>query len=35
MLDLQEQGCHNVNFVTPEHVAPQVLEAIALARMQD
>jgi putative pyruvate formate lyase activating enzyme len=28
MLQLQEQGCHNVNFVTPEHVAPQVLEAI-------
>ncbi len=28
MLDLQERGCHNVNFVTPEHVAPQVLEAI-------
>ncbi len=28
MLDLQAQGCHNVNFVTPEHVAPQVLEAI-------
>lgn len=31
MLDLQEQGCHNVNFVTPEHVAPQVIEAIAAA----
>jgi putative pyruvate formate lyase activating enzyme len=31
MLNLQEQGCHNINFVTPEHVVPQVLEAIALA----
>lgn len=31
MLDLQEQGCHNINFVTPEHVAPQVVEAIAEA----
>ncbi len=28
MLDLQGQGCHNINFVTPEHVAPQVLEAV-------
>jgi putative pyruvate formate lyase activating enzyme len=24
MLKLQEAGCHNINFVTPEHVAPQV-----------
>ena len=31
MLDLQRVGCHNINFVTPEHVAPQVVEAIALA----
>ena len=31
MIDLQEGGCHNVNFVTPEHVAPQVVEAIAEA----
>jgi putative pyruvate formate lyase activating enzyme len=29
MLGLQERGCHNINFVTPEHVAPQVIEAIA------
>jgi hypothetical protein len=28
---LQEQGCHNINWVTPEHVVPQVLEALALA----
>jgi putative pyruvate formate lyase activating enzyme len=31
MLDLQAQGCHNVNWVTPEHVVPQVLEAVPLA----
>jgi putative pyruvate formate lyase activating enzyme len=31
MLDLQTQGCHNVNFVTPEHVVPQILEALPIA----
>ncbi len=31
MLALQARGCHNINLVTPEHVAPQVLEALALA----
>ncbi len=31
MLELQERGCHNINFVTPEHVAPQLVEAIAAA----
>jgi putative pyruvate formate lyase activating enzyme len=31
MLLLQERGCHNINFVTPEHVVPEVLEAVALA----
>jgi putative pyruvate formate lyase activating enzyme len=31
MLQLQDRGCHNINFVTPEHVAPQVAEAIAAA----
>lgn len=28
MIELQDKGCHNINFVTPEHVVPQVLEAI-------
>ena len=28
MLELQDTGCHNINFVTPEHVVPQVLEAL-------
>jgi len=31
MLALQDRGCHNINFVTPEHVAPQVVEAVAVA----
>jgi len=31
MLGLQERGCHNINFVTPEHVVPQIVEAVALA----
>jgi putative pyruvate formate lyase activating enzyme len=31
MLSLQDRGCHNINFVTPEHVVPQVIEAIAAA----
>ena len=31
MLDLQQRGCHNLNFVTPTHVVPQILEALELA----
>jgi len=31
MLDLQGRGCHNINFVTPSHVIPQLLEALPLA----
>jgi putative pyruvate formate lyase activating enzyme len=31
MLDLQDIGCHNINFVTPEHVVPQILEALVIA----
>lgn len=31
MISLQEAGCHNINFVTPEHVVPQIMEAIPLA----
>src|ERR1043166_7313751 len=31
MLDLQRRGCHNINFVTPEHVVPQVIEAVVEA----
>jgi putative pyruvate formate lyase activating enzyme len=28
MLELQAIGCHNINWVTPEHVVPQILEAL-------
>jgi len=28
MLSLQNSGCHNINFVTPTHVVPQILEAL-------
>jgi putative pyruvate formate lyase activating enzyme len=31
MLELQASGCHNINWVTPEHVVPQILEALPLA----
>jgi putative pyruvate formate lyase activating enzyme len=31
MLELQAIGCHNVNWVTPEHVVPQILEALPFA----
>jgi putative pyruvate formate lyase activating enzyme len=31
MLELQQVGCHNINWVTPEHVVPQILEALPLA----
>jgi putative pyruvate formate lyase activating enzyme len=31
MLELQARGCHNINFVTPEHVVPQILEALPSA----
>ena len=31
MLALQQQGCHNINLVTPEHVVPQVIEALVVA----
>jgi len=29
-LGLQERGCHNLNLVTPSHVVPQVVEALAI-----
>ncbi len=28
MVHLQQQGCHNINFVTPSHVIAQILEAL-------
>lgn len=34
MLELQARGCHNINFVTPEHVVPQIIESLAIAAEQ-
>jgi len=31
MLRLQDRGCHNINFVSPSHVVPQILRAVAIA----
>jgi putative pyruvate formate lyase activating enzyme len=32
MFWLQEQGCHNLNLVTPTHFMPQILKALGIAR---
>ena len=32
MLNLQQQSCHNINFVTPTHYMPQMLEAVFMAK---
>jgi putative pyruvate formate lyase activating enzyme len=31
MLALQAQGCHNINFVSPSHVVPQIIAAVLIA----
>jgi len=31
MISLRQRGCHNINFVTPTHFMPQILEAIVPA----
>ena len=31
MLNLQERGCHNINFVTPSHVVAQIIAAVDIA----
>ncbi|MBC7931385.1 MAG: radical SAM protein [Rubrivivax sp.] len=31
MLELQARGCHNINFVSPTHFAPQLARAILIA----
>ncbi|MFQ5509745.1 MAG: radical SAM protein [Leptospirillia bacterium] len=31
MLDLQDQGCHNINLVSPSHVVAQILSAVEIA----
>jgi putative pyruvate formate lyase activating enzyme len=34
MLELQSHGCHNINFVSPTHFAPQMARGILLAAEQ-
>ena len=31
MLSLQRRGCHHINFVTPSHVVPQILQGLSIA----
>lgn len=31
MLELQDDGCHNINLVSPTHVVPQILAALSIA----
>jgi putative pyruvate formate lyase activating enzyme len=31
MMELQEQGCHNISFVSPTHFVPQIVQALVLA----
>ncbi len=31
MLELQSLGCHNINFVSPSHVVPQIMAAVSIA----
>jgi putative pyruvate formate lyase activating enzyme len=35
MLDLQAQGCHNINLVTPSHVVAQILQATLIAAREE
>lgn len=34
MIELQEQGCHNINLVSPSHVVPQIIAAFKIAKKQ-
>lgn len=31
LLEIQQRGCHNINFVSPSHCVPQMLEAVLSA----
>jgi len=31
MISLQNKGCHNINFVSPTHFIPQIVEALVIA----
>lgn len=35
MVRLQKQGCHNINFVTPTHYVPQIIESVQIALQED
>jgi len=35
MLELQARGCHNINFVSPTHFAPQLARALLIAAGKD
>jgi len=35
MLELQAQGCHNINLVSPSHFVPQIVAALAIAVPMD
>ena len=34
MIELQQRGCHNINFVSPTHFAPQMARSILIAAQQ-
>jgi putative pyruvate formate lyase activating enzyme len=34
MLELQARGCHNINWVTPTHQTPMLVEALGMARRE-
>lgn len=34
MMELQQRGCHNINFVTPSHMTAQILMALEIAVRQ-
>jgi len=31
MMELQDRGCHNINFVTPTHFTPAIVKALSIA----
>jgi len=31
MVDLQQKGCHNINFVTPTHMIYPILKSLEIA----
>ena len=35
MLNLQREGCHNINFVTPSHAVAQILSAVLIAARRE